>query len=1638
MIDLSQAQPQQPDAPLIDLNSVDAPASLPAETAQERAKKFVLGLSKVMDKTEESIMFDIQNGREKDLRIEAATALERRESVRRQNVISEIARKREAPITPQELKTIMATDTWFDPETTPEKEYAKYYMQVLERPDTFLSDAYYANPENRKVIDGEKQTGADYITKTELIRKQLEDAEATYSKQSWTGYIVDQIKGIFFPYNQIKTRGNVPGVGYVDGGLWQSSNQREQQRALYRLPLPEFNKALKETADRLRQDNPTLAVAWLNAMLGQSAQQDAIDDFFMGVDAISAPGIGLAAKGVGKGIGLLKSSAREAVKDVTKEAVTNGADMATAKAAAGNVKEAAADLAVNSIQKQLQQIPPSPILDHVNKLPSALRADGQFAALNPASRMAEDGATRLANMFFNASNFLVKSLTDKLNIMRTPNLLDLTKEEVGKLQKFIHEIYPTINNAILDITKPQYDQFTNNFWVETRIGKMNGDLFANRKAAERFAKVNELPNDFGIEKLGNKFYITLKNYIPNNESFVKDGLIRTSNTKSPDSLFSAYFGWLRNPDEILSMHQRLERKNATFGASTLLQVAKESAQAIRDLKKGIVRRDAQGNVVERIWRFGKENKRRWEELSRLIDAGKHMDDPTRPGKKGRWFETPIELESQYQRMFNRLPDQTEIEAYFAHKIITELDWTHRNLLILRNMNRLGVQQHQVSYRLKDGTKVASGWFNGTKLNDMPGTDDALVTVGRNGELKLYDSAAGMTKTATSAWKKLQKEVKEGSKVVIRLWDTEARPLEDFIGNFSVRPRYVIVDAAESKALAWEQLPKTAGGHFEYDYQYYIKQAKIRTEKIGNSIKNWYEGDTTLMPINIGAMGRDIVEQFEKVRLHLKAGDKAAAKKVFDDFAPAGLEWSDVSGWFRKTVVNGIEYPPALDINEPFRLLSANQKIVDIDDSLSGRYKDTFKNGTTTGSDARQLQVQFTGERDSRDLYTITNSGTRQNPVYKYEPVKFVDPLLTMDRSFSKIVNSAYMDDYKIMSVESWLEEAKSILKMDNSEIRAAPFHAFHANSDKSAFKPDADPAKVAQLLQRHWQIRQFMGVRSDTDNLLHSTAQKLADSMYTKYGSVPIDPLWALPLLKDPARFIRGVAFDLKLGMFAVPQFLVQLQTYSVIAGVAGVRNTIPAVAGAMFSRYAMRNSSPEILEHMDKLMTKLKMPGQGSWKPGEWVESNKALQRTGFHNVGGEVALRDDIEGAKLISGTFGNFLDAGRIFFTEGERFSRLGAWHAAYREFRNANPVGKLTDQDIKAILERADTFTVNMSRASSSALHSGFMSIPTQFLTYQIRLAELMWGKRLTAGEKARIIGVSAALYGAPTSLAVSGLPLGDYLRKNAIENGYVVGDNWIESVITEGLPAAFLAMVTGGGDPSKGNWYNVGERFGPGGFDTIREALRGDKSFMEIMGGASYSIAKGIWDGTDGFRQMATSFMRDDPYTLTAADVVDAFKEISSVNQAWKGIAALQTGRWLSKKESYLADVGPASAIFMAATGLQPQGVSDLQLMSWSTKDKAELEKHVGDMFIKQFRRGIRVQTENPDQAKRYFTNAFALLRAGGYPMEKQAALIAKASKDYESMIESMDWSFYGKNAPDAKRNNYLNTYIQKKKLERQQ
>lgn len=1184
------------------------------------------------------------------------------------------------------------------------------------------------------------------------------------------------------------------------------------------------------------------------------------------------------------------------------------------------------------------------------------------------------------------------------------------------------QLNKNISDAETTVAKIEARQKENKYATTVKAAKdqetlafLRDEAIPNFKAELTPLSINQVST---VEQQGLGFYIKVTKPVDETSPIIRQLIAETTNTKIPDSALNRFLNGLKNvgkvrtPEDVLSLAERQARLATTYAPSKFFEVLIENSPTLRNIHTSAPAR------------FSKK-RQKWDEFVQVLENAQNLPDSVDSTKKGYFFKHPEEMETYYQQWVHRLPDENEIVAYFEFKRGMEIDRVFRNIAEHRNQQRVGAETHKVFSVNDKGERVASADFSGVIRSKLPGAQDNVFVINaKNGEEQAFD----LTRMSIKEKADWQAAIDSGEYKLIEVYNPELRPLAGYGNIEKARVRFVLAKDIETRELDWNHIPRRGGGHLEYDYDFYLKQAKVTFDKVSG--RHWYEGDTTLMPIQIQKMGADAAKHLNEVRKYLKGKNETEAR----DYSNKNLhiEWNTVKDWFTPTKDAAGNYVGAqLSLDQPILLLKRGEKIIakdkELERGIEAKFgKGKFKDGTKEGSLARQSQVEYSMERDSFEMLTLEDKGTRGNPLYNLAPAKVVDPITTMNRGLSKIAKSNFMDDYKTMSIEHWLKQASTYLDLKDGEIRHSPVYAFKEGKWKSS----ADKNVTAQLDAAKFHIEQLVGQPSDLDAQLHNYGQKLADYMYDKAGpkSATIVQEWLLPTIKDPFTFMRSIAFNAKLGLFNVPQFIVQAGNYSNILGIAGYRYAAPGTMGAQLHFWSKANSNPAIIKHLDTFASNMNLPGTSKWKPGEFEEGFNLLQRTGFGNPAGEYAALDNPMSQKIISDAGRTFLDWGQFFFKQGERNSRYGAWYTAFKEFRDKVPTGRVTDEQLASILQRADLLNINMSRASSSKLHTGVLGIPTQFLTYQLRLTELVIGNRLTPKEKFGMFATNSLLYGIPMGAGLSGIPFSDYIRKRAMEGvygePYVVGDNFFSSLAMEGLVSSIGAVATGSGDPQAGTYFDIANRFGTKGFPFLGALDSSDKSALDVFGGPIYSIIKGTIEQSDGFmRAMISMARRDgDVFPTVAEDLTDVFKEISSVNTIFGTIAAINYGRAISKKEAYIADTSSAHAVFKAVTGLKDQRINDIQTMNNSMKERKNYEQEVEARFRQEFRRGVLAQKDNnPELSKKFFTRAVAWLEIGGYSEDRYNSLVSKSINDNESILNKVNFDFYIKKAPDALR-----------------
>jgi len=1143
---------------------------------------------------------------------------------------------------------------------------------------------------------------------------------------------------------------------------------------------------------------------------------------------------------------------------------------------------------------------------------------------------------------------------------------------------------------------------------------------------------------FRILPQGEGFYIEYIQPVSETDHPVRDNLVRIKPEK-----FGLQYGWVnamigqyRNPKEVLSISENMQREIATHGPSSLIKMLNEERLPLT-----------------------KVSRKYWEDFGRVLEAGVRAIDP-KTGKPGKMYKNSQEIEDVYNSMIGRIPEKTEIEAMLAFKRTTDIGLALRNLQDAGRKLRWGASQFRFSSLDGLGKKINSNYFEGRLLDGWPGSQEKILIPGTKfGDEATVKANALEALSYKKAW---GDDITKGEMKVIELFAPELHPFEGYgkVGKGEYI-RFILTNTSEMKPLDWSRVPPNNGSHLLPEYSHYVSQADVRID--GKDAR--YYGDIRANPVENEAVGRRVAKFYNEVNDLLKEGKIAEAKEHHMKSPFATMDWDKHIAAYNAG---------KLKIGEPFHVHPRDKLIIDSvpHSALRDRYtKDyNFIDGTRSGSANKIMQLSDLGHPDAHDMYTFRDVGSRSNPVFNYEPAKYVDPITAQTRGLSRLANNFFMDDMKLNSYLHWLDQAKDWLKNDLTEIHNNPFSVFH----NGEFKSNTPMKLRRQLEAARAHIKAFQGATSTLESNIMHFKQNLMDDIYEKGGRrAALVPNYLLGKIRNPIPFVRSMAFKVQEGFFAPSSFVTNFMTWTHIASLAP-SHTIAGMYATKMHAWAKWNNTPEILNYLDKKAVKF------GWKEGHMLEAMKHGEASGYFNVGSEHALSTGTpqslknpmplafpNSVRMAPGMIKDggkaFINAGDWFFKAGAASTRVGSWYVAYKEWiegssnifkwkphPNANP----SRSDLEEIFARASDLDANMSRSSSSPVHTGAMSIPGMFYVYNLRLAEEFTGKRLTPMEKLRMFTFNSLLYGVPGGgLGLMFFPLGDYVRKAMIAgqadigpvtiplgHGYVLGENPLMDVLMNGWPAYVTAMISGGGDAAKGSWYNF-SKFGPGKLDPVQHLLDRDQTWLEIMGGAPGSTIAGLWSSTSGLRAVVMSGLREEnkAVKLTPDIMLNIFKEIKAFRQAWQVGAAITYGQWLNKNEQYIEDVNSYDAIARSLSGMTSIQASDIYLMRGIDREEKEKAKYYEKQATTEFVRFLRAtHDKDPTNGQTALNNAFAWLEYGNFPSELKARVLAKATEEAQiPAIDNAAFNLYLKDVPEDLKPGRLEAYQQMLKLKGQ-
>lgn len=1146
------------------------------------------------------------------------------------------------------------------------------------------------------------------------------------------------------------------------------------------------------------------------------------------------------------------------------------------------------------------------LADIERTVPSLMRPQEEFngrvlRAGGPATMRLEQAAIARAGTAMNI-------LTDVNRIER--NNLAAIEKGYEEAVDFVKDNFVLPSHKIIDIKRiGAEDSPANIYSVNVLIGRQDGTTYASEVAALKAAKgISLRTNDYKVIENPNGigWVIAVSRNVDESTDGVRALRIDTD-SKLPDGWVTRLLSGAVGADNLLS-------KSQTMARGVAVQSSEEMGRLLEDFTAP----------------FQKMSKNQRKEFEEFIIFDRDRVDP----KQGQY---PLHLdvfgfEDAFYQKFNKLPTYDQIDAYNSYRQLAELDRVTLELSVYRQKAIMGIEKF--SFRLKgEGDEVLNFSTEGKEVTDFPRgipesyrfaiVDDAGVIEQGNRTTPRYMNQKD--------WDRVEELKKQGYKI-IQFYEGSKK-----IGGKYYQ--YIMVRNLKRDRPTLDTLDPRASRVVSRD-PYYLKQPVV---SIGSG-RAYHHRDTAIASFRTNAEAIEAEKIMNTARLMVK-NRTPGLQKFWNDNVPF---WSLKD--FLKQVKKG-----NLSLDMPIKVTARGARTSDSVQLLDDFRKEGLPVNHLETNDrfnlSHQVQGRFLGDdtAQSMDVY-----GVEKGTIFKLDRSPVLSPLDTMRHTMSNMVDAHIIHDYRIKNVRDFVANYGDIL--DGTK------HDFDANPLEFIFNPVYKQGLTGENLNRmksaEGQRKAMLSLfnhKTHVERQIDMYKEKWVRSIRSFAGDNVADFIGdtALPKAANADKAMRAFAFHSKLGLFNIKQLLLQSMSSINVLALSPVHGSRGAMA--TWPLMLAMNTKRGFIRDIGK-----KLQGVTTFSPDEYEELADLYRRSGFYNVGGDVAYLDMMEPPKVIKSGISTVLDWGRTPFQMGERIVRTMAFAAAYGERKALRKGTKLNRADEAWILQRAKDMTGNMTRDSNAAYQRGWGAIATQFFGYQMRLMEQMLGKKLTLGEKTRLFAGMSAMYGVPVAAGMTfGVwPIRDHLKDEMAKAGMNVDDTALEPFL-DGFAATFLEQVFGSD-------LNVSEKYGPGGLPTFYDLLKGDADFSEALMGASGGILTDtVKDAFGPMRMIWETIDLNDQTTfpITAQELLEPFRNISTVNNLVKYWEATHTGMWISQNENALTKVSGDEAFLAYITGLDPERVSDAFNQLEALGARKEMQNEAMKRMTTDYKRALQLTAD---------------------------------------------------------------------------
>ena len=466
----------------------------------------------------------------------------------------------------------------------------------------------------------------------------------------------------------------------------------------------------------------------------------------------------------------------------------------------------------------------------------------------------------------------------------------------------------------------------------------------------------------------------------------------------------------------------------------------------------------------------------------------------------------------------------------------------------------------------------------------------------------------------------------------------------------------------------------------------------------------------------------------------------------------------------------------------------------------------------------------------------------------------LDPIKAIQAEISNVARHRNIDEWRDKWVQTWWNSFSKYIPEPLRNSGKSPLAILSDTDLQLSTYIGGDNIKKFAESQRKYILAQ-LGVKTLDEKLVEGALVRFTNSFSedSKILGLPVGK----PLVTaghalrnaDPLQFARSFNFFTMLAAFNPAQLIVQGAGAINAIAVSPVHG-LKAAYTAPLLRIALMSDNPAVWAKVATLQN-VSMLGMANTQ--EFINTVRSIRKSGLMDNIVSTSMHSAEAGRyNVFTGSLQKLGEKSAFFFNRGEEFARLVSFDVARREWISKNPGAMwTTDSALKNILTRQDDLTQNMTRSNQAFYQRGVLSIPGQFLQYNLKLAANMIGsaaawagnkpyRGFTMGETASILAFHIAAYG----MAGNGL----MSLADEVAGGYekIVGRKATDDeklVFSQGAIAGLInevSQLTTGQDLKLG----IGSRLGTFEYyeKLARTLVAGDSSFWEVVMGPSYGSA----------------------------------------------------------------------------------------------------------------------------------------------------------------------------------------------------